>query len=600
MPTILKLPRWSFWKFQEVYAVEVGGDIGRVREFAVDFFRRTAPEEFTMTPDGFSFRRRGGWRSLLSISERKLRHEVRVGLQPNRTQVRVTIRYRVTYPAPLPNLHFRPSDFFKEATALETWLQHRLDGRFPAEVQKREKPKFRPGWSPMNLVLWFFYRGYRFVSWSTYWTKRRYTLAGQAVMGGVMVAMISGLDVENAVGYQAFALLLALLFIAVVFSLRFRARFEVERLLPRVATAEQPFTYRVVVRNLTDKVQPGLTLLEDLADPRPAFRDWRDYKLEENRRHRPFRSSRAQPRNPFKPALVKEAGLPPVPARQCGETVVEMTPLRRGVVRFEGVTFARCDPFGLYRALRHRPLPQSLLVLPKRYPLPPIALPGLLKYQQGGVAMASNIGQSDEFVSLRDYRRGDPPRHIHWRSWAKVGKPIIKEFEDEFFVRHALVLDTFTQRPQSELFEEAVSVAASFACTVLSQESLLDLLFVGAEAYCFTAGRGLAHADQMLEVLASVQPSLRQPFATLERAVWEHASVVSGVILVLLEWDEPRRRLVQKLKLLGLPVLVLVIRATGETKSLDPGPLGDAPQNLHSLEIGRIEEQLAGLTCVSG
>src|SRR5205085_1884082 len=51
----------------------------------------------------------------------------------------------------------------------------------------------------------------------------------------------------------------------------------------------------------------------------------------------------------------------------------------------------------------------------------------------------------------------------------------------------------------AELFEEAVSVAASFACTIDTQESLLDLLFVGPQAFCFTIGRGVAHADQMLE-----------------------------------------------------------------------------------------------------
>ena len=90
---------------------------------------------------------------------------------------------------------------------------------------------------------------------------------------------------------------------------------------------------------------------------------------------------------------------------------------------------------------------------------------------------------------------------------AKAGKPIVKEFEDEFFVRHALVLDTFTGDPRNELFEEAVSVAASFACAVLNQESLLDLLFVESKAYCFTAGRGLSHTEQILEILAAVQPS---------------------------------------------------------------------------------------------
>ena len=82
-------------------------------------------------------------------------------------------------------------------------------------------------------------------------------------------------------------------------------------------------------------------------------------------------------------------------------------------------------------------------------------------------------------MALRDYRPGDPPRHIHWRSWAKMGRPIVKEFEDEFFVRHALILDTFCEAPEADRFEESVSVAASFACSLQTQDSLLDLLFVG-------------------------------------------------------------------------------------------------------------------------
>ena len=81
----------------------------------------------------------------------------------------------------------------------------------------------------------------------------------------------------------------------------------------------------------------------------------------------------------------------------------------------------------------------------------------------------------------------------------------------------------------------------------------------------------------------------------LERAVLEHANIVSGCVCVLLEWDELRRRFVEKLKMLGLPVLVLVVRPAGETAPLDPGPLADSPESLHSLEVGRIEHQLAML-----
>ncbi|MGH8024685.1 MAG: DUF58 domain-containing protein, partial [Limisphaerales bacterium] len=143
---------------------------------------------------------------------------------------------------------------------------------------------------------------------------------------------------------------------------------------------------------------------------------------------------------------------------------------------------SRTDPFGLFRSFARFRAPETVLILPKRYPLPPFILPGGARFQQGGVALASNVGQSDEFVSLREYRQGDPLRRIHWRSWARIGKPIVREFEDEFFSRYALVLDTFSNEPYSEPFEEAVSLASSFASAIRTQESLLDLLFIGTQA----------------------------------------------------------------------------------------------------------------------
>jgi uncharacterized protein (DUF58 family) len=361
-------------------------------------------------------------------------------------------------------------------------------------------------------------------------------------------------------------------------------------LLPRFGTVGQPFYYRVMVKNLTAKTQSDLTFLENLSDPRPSYSEWKAAALADNRKIRPFSVS---PRrgSPHRLATVKEAEVPSMPPKGEVEVRVELEPRRRGVLRFGGVTLARPDPFGLFRGFVKVPLAQSTLILPKRYPLPPIALPGAMKYQEGGVAMASSIGRSEEFVSLREYRRGDPYRHIHWRSWAKTGKPIVKEFEDEFFVRHALVLDTFIDDPRSEAFEEAVSVAASFACTLITQESLLDLLFVGPQAYCFTAGRGLAHADQMLEILASVRVCPDEPFAKLEHLVVQHAGSVSGCICVLLAWDEERRKLVEKLAAVGVPAMVLLVTEPRHKLDLSGQPFAD----IHVLEAGKIEEGLARL-----
>ena len=428
-----------------------------------------------------------------------------------------------------------------------------------------------------------------------YWLRRRFTTAGLCAVGGVIIAGAVGTDIENTVLYQAFSLLLALLLLAVAGSFFFRAKFSAMRSLPRTGTAGQPLRYRVQIKNLTLKTQASLTLIEELADSRPVFVDWLAFQLAESRRIRPFRVAQHRRKNPFHLAKLKNAEVPPLPANGSGEALVETLPLRRGILRFTGLTLARTDPLGIFRSLSKIAAPQTILILPRRYAIPPIALPGALRFQEGGVALAANIGRSEEFVALREYRHGDPLRHIHWRSWAKTGKPIVKEFEDEFFVRHALVLDTFDNEPDSELLEESVSVAASFACTVLTQESLLDLLFVGNQSYCFTAGRGLAHADQMLEILASVKNCGDKKFETLEQLVLNHVATVSGCICVLQRWDEARQNLVKKLLQLDVPLRVLVVVRPGEKKP-DAGPLRDEPENFHVLEIGHIEEELGKLT----
>jgi uncharacterized protein (DUF58 family) len=444
--------------------------------------------------------------------------------------------------------------------------------------------------------LWFLlYRLYCATSSIRYWGGRRFTAAGFGILSAAVVAALLGPDTENNVAYQAFTLLVCLLIVALVCSWFFRARFSAIRLLPRFGTVGAPLNYSVKLRNLSSKTQKGLALLENLADPRPAFHEWLAGTLAEDKQIRSFRFSHRPRTNWYRVATLQESAVPPIPASEEIDVRAELTPLRRGVLRFDGVTLARPDPLGLFRAFTNISSPQTTLVLPKRYPLPPIALPGTMKYQAGGIALASNVGQSDEFVALRDYRHGDPLRHIHWRSWAKAGKPVVREFEDEFFVRHALVLDTFSDHPRTDVFEEAVSVAASFAYSIRTQESLLDLLFVGAQSYCFTAGRGLARSDQMLEILASVQTCRDHLFVELEDLVLNHINAVSGCICVLINWDGERQKFVEKLLGLGVPVLVLVIVPAGHRETVEPGPMRDNPAQFHVLEVGKIEAGLAKL-----
>ena len=113
----------------------------------------------------------------------------------------------------------------------------------------------------------------------------------------------------------------------------------------------------------------------------------------------------------------------------------------------------------------------------------------------------------------------------------------------------------------------------------------------------------LAHGDQMLEILASVQPSCEQPFQRLEHLVLNHVQSVSGCICVLLAWDEGRRKFVEQLRGLGVPLLVLVIVALKQSKPLDPGPMRDSWRGLEDHLRGfmaRLDAQPRAILIVSG
>ena len=447
----------------------------------------------------------------------------------------------------------------------------------------------------------FLYHIFRLTYNFKHWIVRRFTTSGRVVLLCLAASAVVGLDTKQTMAYQAFTFLLAIVVVAMVSSIFFRCHLRATRILPRFGTAGVKLTYRIVVENPTGRIQKGLLIAENFENPCPSFEEFAQTPEPAEKKRNLFDRAFGYYRwlwliSNKRQAVARTVAMPPLQPNSETEVTIDITPFRRGVVNLTALTIARPDPFGFFNACMTVSLPQSLLVLPKRYDLPPIGLAGNRRYQSGGVALASTVGDSEEFISMRDYRPGDPLRKIHWKSWAKTGKPVVKEYQDEFFVRHALILDTFQNTDHSDILEEAVSIAASFACEIQTEESLLDLMFVGLEAYCFTSGRGLAHTDTMLEILAAVVGCRDKSFDYLTPVVISRASMLSGCICVFLRWDEERRKLIGYLRALGIPVLVLVI-VDGNTGNDDyaPEPPLDKPEDFHLLTSGNIQEGLMNL-----
>jgi len=183
---------------------------------------------------------------------------------------------------------------------------------------------------------------------------------------------------------------------------------------------------------------------------------------------------------------------------------------RRGIYHFGRTQLDTVFPLGFWRSHAARRVPGRLVVYPRLGEIDT----ALFQEMEAAVQRLRRSRPSREeqdFRSLREYRPGDNPKWIHWRSSARQGKMLVKEYEEPQTRRVFLLLDTNLQRlgPQRlPAFELALSFAAT--CT-------RELARHGCEVTCaamapdtqpnfLTVSRERRNLDTLLEMLAGLQP----------------------------------------------------------------------------------------------
>lgn len=265
------------------------------------------------------------------------------------------------------------------------------------------------------------------------------------------------------------------------------------------------------------------------------------------------------------------------------QQTVPVTPPRRGIY---GPIDVRCwsrYPFGLFRIPLTRKRLPSLVVYPAFAALAGLAVPMGRRFQPGGIALTSSTGESPEYIGNREYRPGDAVRRIDFRAWARLGKPAVREYQEEYFCRVALVLDTFLASgtrvgPYGHPpLEAAVSLSAAVADVLARGEYIIDLFAAGPELYVFRAGRSIAHFDNILEILAGLDPCRTDPFTTVTPALADELGSITSVVCVLLDWDDARARLARTAVECGCAVKAIVVRDGPTTLP----PVDDAVDIIH-------------------
>lgn len=134
--------------------------------------------------------------------------------------------------------------------------------------------------------------------------------------------------------------------------------------------------------------------------------------------------------------------------------------LRRGIVPVGPVRTVRADPIGLVRREVVFTDAVELMVHPRTIGVPSTST-GLIRDLEG--TPTADLTSSDvAFHALREYQNGDERRYIHWKSTAKTGTFMVRQFEQTRRSHLVVALTLATSDYVSEQeFELAVSVAGS-------------------------------------------------------------------------------------------------------------------------------------------
>ena len=313
------------------------------------------------------------------------------------------------------------------------------------------------------------------------------TSFGWLVIGAAIAGFVGAILAGWAEAFALFVACLSLLIIAIIL-------------------VAAPSPYRVFLRLAQERVVAGQTALGEIRVVNDAARRGGSEVIE-----LPIGTG------------VAEFVIPGVSSHETWDEFFSVLTRRRGVIEIGPARTVRSDGLGLLRRVRSWDNPVTLYVHPRTVRIPFEATGFQVDVE--GVVTAKLSSSDVSFHALRDYEPGDDRRAVHWQSTARLGRLIVRQYEETHRSHHLIVLDTSRSSWDRDSFEDGVSVAASLALAGISASRTVS----------FAAGKTwvpATNAGAMLDALSSLPMSGRDDITALARRAYAARPAASYVSIV--------------------------------------------------------------------
>ncbi len=205
-----------------------------------------------------------------------------------------------------------------------------------------------------------------------------------------------------------------------------------------------------------------------------------------------------------------KCGLASIRAGQTETADYDCLIAERGQYRFGPTTLETTFPFSLFRCRKTIQVHDDLYVLPRLLDIPRNWHQGIVAPNDGLSSSARRARLSDgEFYGLREWRIGDSPKLIHWRTTARLNDPCVRQFEQKREIDLCIMIDAYANSEAEQQFAEtAISFAASVLVS-LETAQLNRIVFgtAAAENHVVVAGSTELDRHGILVHLAQLQIS---------------------------------------------------------------------------------------------